>query len=101
MTLELTGIVRPLGNRVLVVIPEIKDLTKNGIIIPGNTQERPQEGEVVAVGEGVRNADGTLTALSVAVGNRILFNRFGGVELTIQGKTHLLMTQDEILAVLS
>jgi chaperonin GroES len=101
MTIELTGTVKPLGNRVLVVIPEVKDLTKNGIIIPGHTQERPQEGEVVAVGEGTRNVDGTLTPLSVVVGSRILFNRFGGVELTIEGKVHLLMSQDEILAVLS
>jgi chaperonin GroES len=98
---ELTGKVKPLGNRVLVLIPEVKDLTKNGIIIPGNTQERPQEGEVVDIGEGVRNTDGTLTPLSVVIGNKVLFNRFGGVELVINGKTHLLMVQDEILAVLS
>ena len=91
---------RPLGDRVLVKRVEEEQKTKGGIIIPDTAKEKPQEGEVVAVGPGVRNENGTLVELAVSAGDRILFGKWSGTEVKIEGEDLLIMKESDILGVL-
>ena len=91
---------RPLGDRVLVKRVEEEEKTKGGIIIPDTAKEKPQEGEVVAVGPGARAEDGTVTALDVQVGDRILFGKWSGTEVRIDGEELLIMKESDILGVI-
>ena len=75
--------------------------TKGGIIIPDTAKEKPQEGEVIAVGKGVRDEDGELVALDVAVGDRILFGKWSGTEVKIEGDDLIIMKESDILGVLA
>ena len=90
---------RPLGDRVLVKRVEEESKTKGGIIIPDTAKEKPQEGEVVAVGPGVRAEDGTVTALDVKAGDRILFGKWSGTEVKIDGEELLIMKESDILGI--
>jgi chaperonin GroES len=92
---------RPLGDRVLVKRVEEATTTKGGIIIPDTAKEKPQEGEVIAVGSGVRDEDGKFVALDVAVGDRILFGKWSGTEVKIEGEDLIIMKESDILGVLS
>ena len=92
---------RPLGDRVLVKRVEEATTTKGGIIIPDTAKEKPQEGEVIAVGKGVRDEDGEFVALDVAVGDRILFGKWSGTEVKIEGEDLIIMKESDILGVLS
>ena len=92
---------RPLGDRVLVKRVEEATTTKGGIIIPDTAKEKPQEGEVVAVGPGVRDEDGKFVALDVAVGDRILFGKWSGTEVKIEGDDLIIMKESDVLGVLS
>ena len=92
---------RPLGDRVLVKRVEEATTTKGGIIIPDTAKEKPQEGEVIAVGKGVRDEDGEFVALDVAVGDRILFGKWSGTEVKIEGDDLIIMKESDILGVLS
>ena len=92
---------RPLGDRVLVKRVEEESKTKGGIIIPDTAKEKPQEGEVVAVGPGARAEDGTVTALDVQVGDRILFGKWSGTEVKVDGEELLIMKESDILGVLA
>ena len=91
---------RPLGDRVLVKRVEEESKTKGGIIIPDTAKEKPQEGEVVAVGPGARAEDGTVTALDVKAGDRILFGKWSGTEVRIDGEDLLIMKESDILGVI-
>ena len=91
---------RPLGDRVVVRRVEEEAKTKGGIIIPDNAKEKPQEGEVVAVGPGGRDEDGKRIAIDVAVGDRILFGKWSGSEVKIDGEELLIMKESDILGVL-
>ncbi len=91
---------RPLHDRVLVKRIEAEEKTKGGIIIPDTAKEKPQEGEVVAVGSGVRNEKGELVALDVKVGDRILFGKWSGTEIKLDGQDLLIMKESDILGVL-
>ena len=91
---------RPLGDRVLVKRVEEEQKTKGGIIIPDTAKEKPQEGEVVAVGPGARAEDGTVTALDVKAGERILFGKWSGTEVRIDGEELLIMKESDILGVI-
>ena len=91
---------RPLGDRVVVRRVKEDQKTPGGIIIPDTVQEKPQEGEVVAVGEGKYKEDGTRQTLDVKVGNRVLFGKYSGSEIKIDGEELLIMREDEILGVL-
>ena len=91
---------RPLGDRVLVKRVEEEEKTKGGIIIPDTAKEKPQEGEVIAVGPGARDDSGKLQALDVKVGDRILFGKWSGTEVKLDGQDLLIMKESDILGVL-
>ncbi|GAA0380764.1 co-chaperone GroES [Brevundimonas terrae] len=92
---------RPLGDRVLVKRVEEATTTKGGIIIPDTAKEKPQEGEVIAVGSGIRDEDGKFVALDVNIGDRILFGKWSGTEVKIEGEDLIIMKESDILGVLS
>jgi chaperonin GroES len=91
---------RPLQDRVVVRRIEADERTKGGIIIPDTAQEKPQQGEVVAVGPGVRDAHGALIALDLTVGDRVLFGKWSGTEVKIDGEDLLIMKEQDILGVI-
>lgn len=92
---------RPLGDRVLVRRVEEETKTKGGIIIPDTVKEKPQEGEVVAVGAGARDEDGERIPMDLAVGDKILFGKWSGTEIKIDGEDLLIMKESDVLGVLS
>lgn len=91
---------RPLHDRVLVRRVEQDEKTAGGIIIPDTAKEKPQEGEVVAVGPGTRKDDGTVLALDVKAGDRVLFGKWSGTEVKIDGEELLIMKESDIMGVL-
>jgi chaperonin GroES len=91
---------RPLGDRVLVKRVEEETTTKGGIIIPDTAKEKPQEGEVLAVGPGGRDEDGEYIAMDVKVGDRILFGKWSGTEVKLDGDDLIIMKESDILGVL-
>ena len=91
---------RPLHDRVLVRRVEAEEKTAGGIIIPDTAKEKPQEGEVLAVGAGVRDENGKLTPLDVKEGDRILFGKWSGTEVRLDGEDLLIMKESDILGVL-
>ena len=91
---------RPLHDRVVVRRIEAEEKTSGGIIIPDTAKEKPQEGEVVAVGPGARAEDGTIAALDVKAGDRILFGKGSGTEVRIDGEELLIMKESDILGVI-
>ena len=91
---------RPLHDRVLVKRLEQEEKTAGGIIIPDTAQEKPSEGEIVAVGSGVRREDGTLVALDVKVGDQVLFGKWSGTEVSVDGQDLLIMKESDLLGVI-
>ena len=91
---------RPLHDRVVVRRIEAEERTSGGIIIPDTAKDKPQEGEVVAVGPGARAEDGAVTALDVQAGDRILFGKWSGTEVRIDGEELLIMKESDILGVI-
>ncbi|KMS55978.1 molecular chaperone GroES [Novosphingobium barchaimii LL02] len=91
---------RPLHDRVVVRRIEAEEKTSGGIIIPDTAKEKPQEGEVVAVGPGTRDDSGQLVELSVKAGDRILFGKWSGTEVKIDGEDLLIMKESDILGVI-
>jgi len=92
--------VRPLHDRILVRRIEEEEKTKGGLIIPDTAKEKPQEGKVIAVGKGKVNNDGELRPLDVHKGDRILFGKYSGTEIQLEGEEHLIIREDDVLAVL-
>jgi chaperonin GroES len=92
--------IRPLHDRVIVKRNEAENKTTSGIIIPDTAKEKPQEGEVIAAGAGIRKEDGTLFPLDVKTGDKILFGKFAGTEIKIDGTDYLMMKEEEILGVI-
>ncbi|MEQ9618066.1 MAG: co-chaperone GroES [Deltaproteobacteria bacterium] len=92
--------VRPLYDRVLVQRLNTEETTKGGIIIPETAKEKPQEGKVVATGNGIILPDGKVKPLDVKKGNKILFSKYGGTEINIEGEDYLILREEEILAVI-
>ena len=91
---------RPLHNRVVVRRVEAAEKTKGGIIIPDTAREKPEEGEILAVGTGVRDENGELMSLSVMAGDRVLFGKWSGTEVTLNGEDVLIMRETDILGVI-
>jgi chaperonin GroES len=91
--------IRPLYDRIVVKRIEEKETTSHGIIIPDSAKEKPQEGEVIAVGHGKRLEDGTLVALDVKAGDRILFGKYSGSETKVDGTEYIIMREDDVLGV--
>lgn len=94
--------IRPLYDRIVVKrVEEQDEKTAGGLIIPDTAKEKPQQGEVVAVGQGKRTEDGKIIALDVKAGDRILFGKYSGSEIKIDGNEYLIMREDEVLGVLT
>ena len=91
--------IRPLQDRILVKRLKEEEKTKGGIIIPDSAKEKPSEGIVIAVGKGKVLENGTKVSLDVKKGDRVLFSKYGGTEVKIEGEEHLIMREDDILGV--
>lgn len=92
--------VRPLQDRVIVQRIDGEEKTKGGIIIPDTAKEKPAEGKVIAAGKGKKNDDGKVTPLSVKSGDRVLFGKYSGTEIKVEGEDYLIMREDDILGVI-
>ena len=92
--------VRPLQDRILVRRVEEVEKTRGGLFIPDSAKERPLEGKVIAVGSGKRNEDGKLFELDVKAGDRILFGKYAGTEIKVDGVEHIIVREDEVLGIL-
>ena len=92
--------IRPLGERILLKRIEEEDKSKGGIIIPDSAKEKPQEGKVVAVGKGRMLDDGKMVPLEIKKGDRVLFGKYSGTEVKIEGEEHLIVKEDDILGVI-
>jgi chaperonin GroES len=91
--------IRPLYDRIVIKRIDEKETTRHGIIIPDSAQEKPQEGEVIAVGHGKRLENGTLAALDIKAGDRVLFGKYSGTETKVAGTEYIIMREDDILGV--
>ena len=90
--------IQPLADRIVVKVLEAKDVTKGGIVLPDTAKEKPQEAEVIAVGKG-KISDGKVIAPEVKVGDNILFGKYSGTEITMDGKEYLILKEEDILAI--
>ena len=90
---------RPLHDRVLIKVLDSEEKTKGGIIIPDTAKEKPQEGEVVAVGNGSKTDDGKIVKMDVKVGDRVLFGKWSGTEVKIDGKEYSIMKESDIMGI--
>jgi len=93
--------IRPLQDRVLVKRVQEEEKTKGGIIIPDTAKEKPIEGKVIAVGSGKVLEDGSVRKLDIKVGDHVLFGKYGGTEVRIDGEEHLILREDDILGVMA
>ena len=91
---------KPLHDRVLVRRVEEEQKTKGGIIIPDTAKEKPSEGEIISVGTGIRGEDGTVTPLDVKAGDRVLFSKYGGTEVKVDGEDLIILRESDILGVI-
>ena len=91
---------RPLGDRVLVKRIKEEERTKGGIVIPDTAKEKPQEGKVIAVGKGKYSDEGKLIPIEVRSGDKILFGKYSGSEVQLDGEEHIIMREDDILGIL-
>ena len=94
--------IKPLGDRVLLKVLEAESKTKGGIVLPDTAKEKPQEGEIIAVGKGKVSEDGTAKPLEVKVGDKVLFAKYSGTEVTTkQGEEYLIVKEEDILAIVT
>jgi chaperonin GroES len=91
---------RPLNDRILVKRVEEEAKTKGGIIIPDTAKEKPAEGKIIAVGKGTLNPEGKRVPLEVKIGDRILFGKYGGQEIKVEGEEYMIMSEQEVLCVI-
>ena len=90
---------KPLGDRIVVRALEPQDKTKSGIILPDTAKEKPQEGKVIAVGTGRLLDDGSVKALEVKNGDRVLYGKYSGAEVALEGEDYLILREEDVLAV--
>jgi len=90
---------RPLGDRIVVEPLEAEEKTKGGIILPDTAKEKPQEGKVVAVGKGKTDESGKVIPMEVKVGDKVLYGKYAGTEITIEGKEYMILREEDVLAV--
>ena len=91
--------IQPLGDRVIIKALEPKEVVKGGIIIPETAKEKPQEGEVMAVGKGKIAEDGKLIAMEVKIGDRVLYGKYSGTEIKINDEEYLIMREEDVLGI--
>ena len=92
---------KPLGDRVVVKASEAEEQTKSGLFIPDTAKEKPQKGSVIAVGEGKYREDGTRVPVDVKVGDVVIYGKYGGTEVKVDGEDYLILRSDDIYAVVS
>jgi chaperonin GroES len=92
---------KPLGDRVVVKASEAEEQTKSGLFIPDTAKEKPQKGSVIAVGEGKYREDGTRVPVDVKVGDMVIYGKYGGTEVKVDGEDYLILRADDIYAVVS
>ena len=92
--------IQPLADRIMVEVLEAKDVTKGGIVLPDSAKEKPQEAKVVAVGKGKVSDEGKLIPTEVKVGDKILFGKYSGTEITMDGTEYLILKEEDILAII-
>ncbi len=90
---------KPLGDRVIVEQSESEEMTKSGIVLPDTAQEKPQQGKVMAVGDG-KYEDGKKVPMDVKVGDKVIYSKYGGTEVKVEGEKYLILRQDDILAII-
>ena len=93
--------IQPLADRVLLKVLEAKETTKGGIVLPDSAKEKPQEGKIVAVGTGRIDDDGKMTPLQVKKGDTVLFGKYSGTELEVDGEEYLMVKEEDILGIVS
>jgi len=93
--------IKPLGDRIVVQPLEAKEQTRGGIVLPDTAKERPQEGKVIAVGEGKKNEDGKIVPLSLKVGDKILYGKYTGTEVTVDQEEYLIIKEEDVLAIIA
>ena len=101
MAKTMTATLQPLHDRILVQRIEEGEVRRGGLIIPDSAKEKPQEGKVLAVGKGTVNEDGKKTPLDVKAGDRVLFGKYSGSEVTLDGQEYLIMKEEDVLGILS
>jgi len=92
--------IKPLGDRVVIKPLEAKEQTKGGILIPDSAKEKPQEANVIAVGEGKRMDDGKIAPLSLKVGDKILYGKYSGTEITLDGDEFIIIREEDVLGII-
>ena len=92
--------IQPLADRIMVKVLEAKEVTKGGIVLPDTAKEKPQEAEVIAVGKGKISDEGKLIPTEVKVGDKILFGKYSGTEITMDGTEYLILKEEDILAII-
>lgn len=91
--------IQPLADRIMVKVLEAKEVTKGGIVLPDTAKEKPQEAEVIAIGKGKVSDEGKTIVPEVKVGDKILFGKYTGTEITVEGKEYLILKEEDILAI--
>ena len=91
--------IQPLADRIVVKVLEAKEVTRGGIVLPDTAKEKPQEAEVIAVGKGKISSEGKVIAPEVKAGDKILFGKYSGTEITMDGKEYLILKEEDILAI--
>ena len=92
--------IQPLADRIMVEVLEAKEITKGGIVLPDTAKEKPQEAKVIAVGKGKVSDEGKLIPTEVKVGDKILFGKYSGTEITMEGTEYLILKEEDILAII-
>lgn len=91
---------KPLSNRLLVERTDSEETTSSGIIIPDSAKEKPQEGKVVSVGPGSRDKEGEVVPMEISIGDMVLFAKYGGTDVTLEGKEYLMLKEDDVLGII-
>ncbi|MCK4520184.1 MAG: co-chaperone GroES [Candidatus Omnitrophica bacterium] len=92
---------KPLGDRVLIKQLEAKEQTKGGIVIPDTAKEKPQEGEIIAVGDGKKDSEGKIQPLSLKTGDKVLYGKYSGTEVVIDGTDYLIVREEDVLGIVA
>jgi chaperonin GroES len=91
--------IQPLGDRIVVEVLDAKDKTKGGIVLPDTAKEKPQEAKVIAIGRGRISEEGRMVPLEVKAGDKILFGKYTGTEITVEDKEYLILKEEDVLAI--
>ncbi len=92
---------KPLGDKILLKQLEAKEQTKGGIVIPDTVKEKPQEGEIIAVGEGKKSPEGKVVPLSLKTGDKVLYGKYSGTEVVIDGEDYLIIREEDVLGIIA